>query len=114
MSLNLINVYFRASVWEKRGYYTESKNVGPPGGWFHLVLNYAPRMFEVYVNAQKTLEDRTRRAKDSEPADGRIVLGRAYSGVDDHYTSMEVDEVEFFNEWLDPPVIQGLYTRQRI
>ena len=71
-------------------------------------------MIAVYVNAQKIFEDKTRIKQDSQPADGRIVLGRAYSRVDNFYTSMEVDEVEFYNEWLFPQVIQGLYTSQRI
>ena len=100
--MNLINVYFRASVWVQGGHYTESKNVGPPGGWFHLVLNYAPGRLAVYVDAQQTFGDRTRKRQDTAAGDGRVVLGRAYSGVDDFYTSMEVDDVGFYNEWVNP------------
>ena len=49
----------------------------------------------------------------TEIGDGKIVLGRAYSGVDDFYTSMEVDQVTFYDDWLDPQEIEYLYTRQR-
>ena len=44
------------------------------------------------------LRDRTKHRQDTTFGDGRIVLGRAYSGVDDGYTSMEIDEVTFYNE----------------
>ena len=111
------NKYFRASVWVEGGHYTEvkdvtgsqNKDIGPPGGWFHLVLNYAPGGFALYVNARETLVDTTISPRNTFPTDGRVVLGRAYSKENNYYTSMEVDQVEFFDEWLNPQEIVILY-----
>ena len=69
-------------------------------------------MIAVYVNAEQILEDRTKVPRYTKLGDGRIVLGRAYSGVDKYYTSMEVDQVTFYDDWLDPQEIQRLYIRQ--
>ena len=98
---------------KEEGYFTQSNTVGPVQGWIHLVLNYAPRMFEVYVNAQQTLADITKFGQKTTFGDGRIVLGRAYSEVNNYYTSMVVDEVEFFNEWINPRENRDLYQSQR-
>ena len=107
-------MYYRASIWKKGGYFTESNSKKPLPGWFHIVLNYStsqdrsPRL-RAYVNAQERLKDSTPYRQDSESGDGRIVLGRAYSEVNDFYTSMEVDEVVFYNEWLDVNEINELF-----
>ena len=36
----------------------------------------------------------------SNPGDGRIVIGRRYSGLDEAYSSVQVDELLFFNQTL--------------
>ena len=66
-------------------------------------------MLSAYVNTHRSLTDNTKFAQDTEAGDGRIVLGRAYSEVDDFYTSMEVDELSFFNEQLYPEEIDDLF-----
>ena len=115
MSLNFIYVCFRASIWEQSGFFTESNSDEDLAGWFHIVLNYStsssrsPRL-RAYVDGKEWLKDSTPERQYIAPGDGRIVLGRAYSTVDDFYTSMTVDEVWFFNEWLDVNDIKQLST----
>ena len=99
------NVYFRTSIWITGGYYTESNSNGPEADWTHIQLRYYPTPFngerpgfDVLVDGRQALRDRTRFDRDTAFGDGRIVLGRAYSDVDDFYTSMTIDEVEFYNE----------------
>ena len=71
-------------------------------GWIHLGLVYHV-YFEMggnrkgflvtYVNGKYANQDDTLHPSDSKSADGRIVLGGAYSEIDDFYTGMEVDEL---------------------
>ena len=106
---------FRASIWKKGGYFTENNNIRPVPGWIHLVLNYRKSSrsplarLSAYINTQEVLKDSTKVPKDTASGDGRIVLGRAFSEIDDFYTSMAVDEVVFYNEWLDPSEIDELF-----
>ena len=109
VNVSEFNKYFRASIWVRGGHYTQVEDVGPPSSWFHLVLNYAPGGFSLYVNGVLALTDITKYLRNTKFGDGRIVLGRAYSEVNNYYTSMEVDQVEFYNEWLTPQEIVILY-----
>ena len=41
--------------------------------------------------------------------DGRVVVGRRYVDKDDDYTSLEMDELIFFNEALSDDEVRELY-----
>ena len=56
--------------------------------------------FRTYVNGELVLNDRKRYYQETTPGDGKLVIGRAYSAVDNYYTSMDVDQVMFFNNAL--------------
>ena len=56
--------------------------------------------FSTYVNGDRVLQDRTRYRQDTPPGDRRLVIGRAFTTVDNYYTSMDVDYVVFFNDVL--------------
>ena len=58
--------------------------------------------FALYVNGVVAITDLTKIARDTAYGNGRIVLGRAYSEVDDYYTSMEVDQLVFYNRASSP------------
>ena len=112
-------VYFRALIYKTGGYFKEKNYIRPVPGWIHIVLNYRtssrsplPRL-SAYVNTYEVLTDSTEVLEDTASGDGRIILGRAFSDIDDHYTSMEVDEVMFYREWLDPTEIDDLFAPNR-
>ena len=42
--------------------------------------------------------------------DGRIVVGRRFTNDDNHYTTVMVDELLFFNQTLSNDTIDFLYT----
>ena len=95
----------------------ESTRERPGAGWIHLALVYHViiddngnrlGLFATYVNGLVAQNDDTLNRSDSEHADGRIVLGRAFSEVDDFYTGMTVDDVAFFNNALGPADIPQL------
>ena len=108
-------LYLRASVWETGGYFTEKELEKPSRDWTHLALAYyvipSNRMtsFALYVNGVSALTDLTKIARDTAYGDGRIVLGRPYSELDNYYTSMEVDQVTFYNHASNPREIRNLY-----
>ena len=57
--------------------------------------------FSTYVNGVHVLIDNTIRAQDTTPRNGRLVIGRTFTEIDNLYTFMEVDQVVFFNRVLD-------------
>ena len=79
-----------------------------PSGWIHIVLNY--NGFEEYDFLRiQAYQDGVQTGsyfpvtKYSEPSlqsDGRVVIGRYFTDEDDHYASVQVDELFFFNAAL--------------
>ena len=87
--------------------------------WVHIILSYDKKLFdarfvrhspgfEVSIDGKRVIRDSTKIPQDTASGDGRVVLGRAYSTVDDHYTSMEVDQVMFYNKANPEIIIQTL------
>ena len=85
----------------------------PSDDWFHVVVNYfGPNNgegFNTYFNGDVAFTDSTIQEDDTTPGNGRIVIGRSFTEIDDYYTSMEVDELCFFNEVLSAQEIKYLY-----
>ena len=87
----------------------------PPTGWFHAVLNFfGPNDGEgiqVYHDGVPVLAS-SGTVKHSttsfHSADGSIVIGRAYTGLDNFYASVRVDDLLFFNRSLSPIQIASL------
>ena len=112
-------LFTRASLWERGGYYTQKMLKKPKPNWTHLtfvyrvytspVLSRRLSSFVLYVDGEIKLSAFRKKPRDSEPADGRIVLGRTFSEVNDYYTSMEVDELLFYNHDSDPDEIKAWY-----
>ena len=61
---------------------------------------YGTNAFTTYVNGDVVFTDRTKYAQVTTPGDGRLVIGRAFTTVDNYYTTMEVDHVVVFNSVL--------------
>ena len=81
--------------------------VDRPSGWVHLVLNFCGNSTVVYHDGIRQ-NDTEQLVTNINPGDGRIVIGRRYSGLDEAYSSVQVDEVLFFNEALTDDEIKML------
>ena len=53
--------------------------------------------------------DRTKWNNSFTSGDGRIVVGRSYTKRDRDYASVQVDELVFFNQYLDIERVRKLY-----
>ena len=75
-----------------------------PTGWFHIVLNYMGtgdnEGITLYMDRVEVSSDTTKYAGPYLPGDGRIVVGRVYTDSDQLYSSVQVDELLFFNRNL--------------
>ena len=82
-------------------------------GWTHIVLNYiGPNDGEgirSYVNGQEVASETTKSRRSSLPGDGRIVVGRRSTDQDMYYTSVQIDELVFFNKTLSTTEITAMY-----
>ena len=110
-------LYIRASLLDEDGYFNEKELVKPSRDWTHLAFVYynvqltdeRVSSIGLFVNGDLTLSDFNRKPRDSEPANGTIVLGRPYTAVDNYYTSMEVDELVFYNSAKGVEQIKTMY-----
>ena len=73
-------------------------------GWFHVVYNFiGPSTTEgirVYNDGEQVGGTITEDDSTHTEGDGRIVFGRFYTGVDQSYASVQMDELLFFNHTL--------------
>ena len=88
-------------------------NLPSPVGWTHIVMNYiGPNDGEGirgYYNGSEVASETTK-SEDTVPAgDGRIVIGRVFTYSDERYTSMQIDELIFFNKALSTTDITAMY-----
>ena len=103
---------FRFQVFFPDGvFYTYYPN---PSDWFHIVLNFiGPNNDEegiwVYYNGAEVVNDTFTYTNDWPDGDGRIVVGRQYTDDDKDYSSVQVDELTFFNKALRLDDIKLLY-----
>ena len=91
--------------------------VKPLLDWTHLTLVYKnnePYSIALYINGDLIATDRTQVAQDTIPADGRIVLGRAYSDMNAFYTSIDIDELGFYNRPLSSDDVYKSWKNDRI
>ena len=72
--------------------------------WFHVVINYfgsgEGQGFVTYVNGQPEHSERDRVTVPTGEGNGRIVIGRLYTETNAEYSSMEIDNLAFFNNFL--------------
>ena len=65
--------------------------------------------FKIFYDGQE-VGSGTSKVTASYPAgDGRIVVGRWYTNSDSHYSSVQVDELIYFNAALTSDDVQSIY-----
>ena len=65
--------------------------------------------FVTYVNGEVVRSQRDAVTPQTREGNGRIVIGRLYTEIDVEYTSMDMDELLFFNTYLTDYDIDLLY-----
>ena len=78
-----------------------------------MVLNYiGPNNGEgtaMYINGTEVKSVTTKYAVSSAAGDGRIVVGRVYTNLDQDYASVQVDELIYFNQALTDEEIHSIF-----
>ena len=104
-------IFFRFYVYLPNGrfFVSESK----PTHWFHVVLNYIGpnngQGMRIYRDGVEEGSHTTRISESLSAGDGRIVVGRWYTDSDSYYSSIQVDELIFFNAALTDTDVQSIY-----
>ena len=84
------------------GHFT--KFITKPSGWIHVVLNFiGPNEGEgirIYHDGVQAGSKTTIGGKSKNNGNRRIVIGRNFAGSPDIHSSVQVDELLFFNEVL--------------
>ena len=101
---------FRAEVAIQNGYFITQVNAR--SGWTHVVLNYigpsSGQGIQMFIDGQEVASVTTKMSRSgSGAADGRVVVGKLFS-VGEHYASLEIDELIFFNQTLNLDQIKAL------
>ena len=103
--------FYRIQVYLPDGFLDTSHSV--PSAWFHVVLNYIGadngEGIKMFIDGSKVTSDTTKTAHSSLAGDGMIVVGRIYTDKDQSYTSVQVDELIFFNRALTSVEVQSVY-----
>ena len=76
----------------------------PPTGWTHIVLNYIGpddgQGFTIYHDGARVLGASDKKPVTGPPSDGRVVVGRRFTYLDEEYAGIDMDELLFFSEKL--------------
>ena len=84
-----------------------------PSNWNHIVLNYnGPSEgwgVRIYLDGVQAGSGGTKNGTSLSPGEGRVVVGRAYTNLDVHYASVDLDELLFFNEKLNDKHIKDIF-----
>ena len=62
-----------------------------------------------YINGEQVAIDTTKTPQSPLAGDGRIVIGRRFTDVDEKYASVQVDELIFFNKSLKTAEIDAIF-----
>ena len=63
---------------------------------------------EIYLDGEHEKNDKTLTTRSSQPGDGRVVVGRYHTDLDEKYASVDVDELLFFNQSLSSEEIMSI------
>ena len=76
----------------------------PRSGWTHITLNFIGpddgQGIRIYLDGTQASSDVTKSNYNFSSGDGRVSVGRMYSGIDAFYADVDVDELFFFNAQL--------------
>ena len=81
--------------------------------WYHFVCNVpdigdAERIKLFYDGSHYSTNNEVI-ARQSPSGSGRVLVGRAHANLDNYFTSVELDELLFFNRALEEQHVQALY-----
>ena len=86
--------------------------------WFHVVINYivsdCGKGFTTYINGRAAMSDRSINEGFNTAGNGRIVIGRSFTEVNDFYTTMEMEELVIFNRFLTDEQINQIRNVARV
>ena len=70
--------------------------------WTHVVLNYnsGQNILQIFQDGLEPVNDNAIIIEKHTPGDGRIVIGRRFTGSESEYTSVQVNELLLFNKTL--------------
>ena len=81
-----------------------SVQLGQSNEWIHIALNYiGPEEGEgiaMYQDGIQVATGENKLFRNFSATSGKIVIGRAYTYIDELYTNAQVDEMLFFNQQL--------------
>ena len=82
-----------------------------PSGWTHIVLNYIgpDDGIRMYYGGEEVTNTSTKNTYPVQQGNGRIVIGRVYTDFDNHYASLQMDELIFFNASLTSNQVERIY-----
>ena len=107
------NLLCRFRVSLRTGYFEETY-LSNPSEWTHIVLNYlGPNIgkgIRVYLDGSDRTLGTFMTSAQVPAGDGRIVLGRLYTNGAESYSSVQVDELIFFNQALAPSAVRALWS----
>ena len=95
--------HFRTTISVSDGNFYEATDE-VPNDWFHVIVSYGgpdnAEGFTTYFDGRAVISDRRKRGDNNSPGNGRIVIGRTFTEIDDFYSSMEMDDLVMFNRFL--------------
>ena len=63
----------------------------------------------IFYDGQKVTSDTSKTAQSRSAGDGRIVVGRINTDKDDRYSSVQIDELIYFNITLADTEVKSIY-----
>ena len=101
---------FRAEVTIHNGHFIT--NVNANSGWTHVVMNYIGpsngQGIRVFMDGREVASSSTKMSRGGGAGDGKIVVGKLFTVVE-FYSSLQVDELIFFDQALNLDEIRALY-----
>ena len=92
-----------------RARYISMNVLGVPTGWFYVVLTYQDQTLAAYHNKIVQTGRQVSGAASSLSASGTAFIGKSYVDVDNHYSSVIVDELVMWNRVLSPAEVVQIY-----
>ena len=112
----MINIQFtfhRFYVYVDDGRFEKEVSGIDTGEWTHMVFTFLGsndgQGIIIYANGVNEGADGGKFDKSYRPGDAITVVGRAYSDINTHYASFEMDELAFFNKKLLDDQILEMY-----
>ena len=83
-----------------------------PFGWTHIVMNYIGpdngQGIRVYKDGVQTASEVTKTGGTYSAGDSRVVVGRPYVDLNVQHGWVDVDELLFFNQFLNDQQVWGI------